>query len=135
MTASSWRRRTGGGGARSTRSRSCRSTVGRLMPGEPDGRIAIRGRVVTMDRAGTVIPDGVVYVAGSSIAAVLPAATLPPAGFEAVRRLWSGGTVYPGLIELHNHLSYNCLQLWQVPQPFTNRGQWSTGPDYRRLIS
>ena len=46
-----------------------------------------------------------------------------------------GGTVYPGLIELHNHLSYNCLQLWQVPSPFGNRGQWSSQPDYRRLIS
>jgi 5-methylthioadenosine/S-adenosylhomocysteine deaminase len=96
---------------------------------------AIRGRIVTMDAAGTVIPDGVVYIAGTRIAAVQPAAAGAPAGFEGVRPLRTGGTVYPGLIELHNHLSYNCLQLWQVPQQFTNRGQWSTGPNYRRLIS
>jgi 5-methylthioadenosine/S-adenosylhomocysteine deaminase len=96
---------------------------------------AIRGRIVTMDTAGTVLPDGIVYVAGTTIAGVLPAGQPPPAGFEHVRPHSTGGTVYPGLIELHNHLSYNCLQLWQVPQPFGNRGQWSTGPDYRRLIS
>jgi 5-methylthioadenosine/S-adenosylhomocysteine deaminase len=96
---------------------------------------AIRGRIVTMDAAGTVLPDGVVYIAGTTIAAVLPSAEAAPAGFEDVRPLRTGGTVYPGLIELHNHLSYNCLQLWQVPRPFGNRGQWSTGPDYRRLIS
>ena len=96
---------------------------------------AIRGRIVTMDAAGTVLADGVAYIADTAIAAVLPADHAPPAGFEHVPRVRAGGTVYPGLIELHNHLSYNCLQLWQVPRPFANRGQWSTGPDYRRLIS
>jgi hypothetical protein len=35
-----------------------------------------------------------------------------------------GGTIFPGPIELHNHLAYNALALWQVPRPFTNRGQW-----------
>ena len=98
-------------------------------------RFAIRGRIVTMDGAGTVIPDGVVYISGASIAAVVPAGEPPPAGFEPVSVLRTAGTIYPGLIELHNHLSYNCLQLWQVPKAFTNRGQWSAGPDYRRLIS
>jgi hypothetical protein len=88
-----------------------------------------------MDGAGTVISDGVVYVAGTSIDAVAPAGEPPPTGFESVAVLRTAGTIYPGLIELHNHLSYNCLQLWQVPKPFTNRGQWSAGPDYRRLIS
>ncbi len=99
------------------------------------GQRAIRGRIVTMDGAATVIPDGIVYIAGTTIAAVLPAAQAAPAGFDGVRPLRTGGTVYPGLIELHNHLSYNCLQLWRVPRPFGNRGQWSVGPDYRRLIS
>jgi 5-methylthioadenosine/S-adenosylhomocysteine deaminase len=99
------------------------------------GQSAIRGRIVTMDAAGTVLGDGVAYITGASIAAVLPADQAPPAGFEHIRPVRVGGTVYPGLIELHNHLSYNCLQLWQVPRPFGNRGQWSTGPDYRRLIS
>jgi 5-methylthioadenosine/S-adenosylhomocysteine deaminase len=99
------------------------------------GTSAIRGRIVTMDAAATVIPDGVVYIAGTRIVAVQPAAAPAPAGFEGVRPLRTAGTVYPGLIELHNHLSYNCLQLWQVPHKFSNRGQWSVGPDYRRLIS
>jgi cytosine/adenosine deaminase-related metal-dependent hydrolase len=101
----------------------------------PPAQSALRGRIVTMDAAGTVIPDGVAYIAGARIAAVQPASAPAPAGFEAVRPLRTAGTIYPGLIELHNHLSYNCLQLWQVPHQFSNRGQWSVGPDYRRLIS
>ena len=41
------------------------------------------------------------------------------------------------MIELHNHLPYNVLGLWQVPRLFTNRDQWrdDTVPDYRRLVS
>jgi 5-methylthioadenosine/S-adenosylhomocysteine deaminase len=48
-----------------------------------------------------------------------------------------GGTAYPGLIELHNHLAYDALQLWQVPKTYTNRDQWGSGsnPQYRPLIS
>ena len=45
------------------------------------------------------------------------------------------GTIYPGLIELHNHLAYNALRLWQVPKKYGNRDQWSGIPEYRRLIS
>jgi imidazolonepropionase-like amidohydrolase len=99
---------------------------------------AVRGKIVTMDARATVIPDGVVYVRGASIAAIAPAGAGVPDGFEGVTPLATGGTVYPGLIELHNHLSYNCLRLWQVPRRFTNRDQWSSGQMqavYRQLIS
>ena len=47
----------------------------------------------------------------------------------------TGDTIYPGLIELHNHLSYDALPLWQVPQRFDNRGQWMRHRDYRRFVS
>jgi hypothetical protein len=53
-----------------------------------------------------------------------------------VRRLDAGGTIFPGLIELHNHLSYNVLPLWSpVPKRFQHRGQWPDHADYRKLIS
>jgi hypothetical protein len=59
-----------------------------------------------------------------------------PAGFEAVAVLETGGTMYPGLIELHNHLSYNALPLWSpVPRKFTHRGEWPNHKDYRPLVS
>jgi cytosine/adenosine deaminase-related metal-dependent hydrolase len=47
----------------------------------------------------------------------------------------TGGTIYPGLIELHNHLSYDVLTLWDVPRLFTNRGQWKAHPDKKQLIT
>jgi hypothetical protein len=41
----------------------------------------------------------------------------------------------PGLIELHNHLSYNILPMWVVPRRFDHRGQWSNHDEKRRLVS
>ena len=98
-------------------------------------RHALRGRVVTMDRKRTVLADGVVYVRGDTIAAVAPASEPPPDDFADVTPQKTNGTVFPGLIDLHNHLSYNILTLWDVPKLYTNRDQWGDHPDYRRLIS
>ncbi|MFD9560682.1 amidohydrolase family protein [Streptomyces sp. NPDC059994] len=104
----------------------------------PDtGRFALRGRIVTLDAAGTVIEDGTLYVSGTHIEAALPATAPAPPGFEAVVPVDTRGSVYPGLIELHNHLPYDVLPLWQVPKKYGNRSQWggSGNPAYRTLVT
>src|SRR5437899_2950624 len=99
------------------------------------GKLALRGRIVTMDAASSVINDGVLYADRSSIVAVQEAGAPAPADFVGLTPLDTGGTIYPGLIELHNHLSYNALRLWQVPHQYTNRNQWSGTPNYWTLIT
>src|SRR5688572_13030647 len=96
---------------------------------------ALAGKVVTMNAAAEVLDRGVVYIAGNRIVAVQPANAPRPAGFDGSPLLNTGGTIFPGLIELHNHLSYNVLTLWQVPQQFKIRDQWRGHPDRRKLIS
>jgi 5-methylthioadenosine/S-adenosylhomocysteine deaminase len=97
---------------------------------------ALRGRVVTMDSVSSIRNDGVVYIDQGAIVAVLDRQQPPPAGFEAVVPVHTSGTIFPGLIELHNHLAYNALPLWSpVPKLFQHRGQWPDHPDYRKLIS
>ena len=93
------------------------------------------GRIVPMTAEGDVIEDGRVYINGGLIEAVQPATAEAPAGFERIKPINSGGTIFPGLIELHNHLSYNVLPLWRVPKEYENRDQWGRHPDYRKLIS
>jgi 5-methylthioadenosine/S-adenosylhomocysteine deaminase len=90
-----------------------------------------------MDALGAVIPDGVVYISDKVIVAVQPASAPLPAGFEHTAIVDTGGTIFPGLIELHNHLSYNALPLWNVPKKYTNRNQWSgpSTPDYHKLVT
>ena len=99
-------------------------------------KLALAGRVVTMDDAFTVRNDAVVYIDRGGIVAIQDRGQPPPAGFEDVAQVNSRGTLFPGLIELHNHLSYNALPLWSpVPKIFQHRGQWPDHPDYRKLIS
>ena len=98
-------------------------------------RIALRGRVVTMDDAYHVLDDGVVYVDGRSIAAVSPASAKPPAGFEAVKPIATDGTIFPGLIDLHNHLAYDALPLWHVDKKYENRDTWAGTASYRAQVT
>ena len=96
---------------------------------------ALGGRVVTMNDKKQVLDDGVVYVSGGSIVAVQKAGAAAPDGFDGVKVLETRGTIYPGLIDLHDHLSYNAIQLWDVPKRFTNRDQWAQGDTYRKLVT
>lgn len=98
-------------------------------------RYALHGTVVTMDSANTVLPGGTVYVDGTGIAAVQPKGVPAPAAFSGIAPVDTHGTIYPGLIELHNHLSYNALPLWNVPKLFSNRDQWTAIPQYHQLVS
>lgn len=103
----------------------------------PPTSLALRGRVVTMDSSNTVIQDGIVYIRDNLIAAVQSSSVPEPTGFNQATIVDTKGTIFPGLIELHNHLSYNALPLWDVPQKYTNRNQWSgpATPDYHKLVT
>ena len=98
-------------------------------------KLALTGQVVTMDETFSTRSRGTVYIDQGGIVAVHDAAQPPPAGFEATRAVDVGGTIFPGLIELHNHLAYNALSLWHVPRLFTNRGQWGATGEYQRLVT
>jgi cytosine/adenosine deaminase-related metal-dependent hydrolase len=96
---------------------------------------ALAGFVVTMDDAFTLLPDGIVYIDQGCFVAVQDRELPAPAGFSGVPVVETGGILFPGLIELHNHLSYNALPMWSVPKLFQHRDQWSIHKDYRPMIS
>ena len=80
-----------------------------------------------------MLDDGAVLVDGGTIVDVVPANALPAGDHGPSVR--TGGTIFPGLIELHNHLSYNAMPLWHVPKPYTNNGQWRGVEPYTRRIT
>ncbi len=99
-------------------------------------KLALGGRIVAMDDAFHVLPDAVLYIDKGRIVAAQPRTQAAPPGFEASPVTPTHGTLFPGFIELHNHLAYNALPLWSpVPKLYQDRGQWPTHPDYRKLIS
>ena len=96
----------------------------------------LEGRVVTMNPGFDVLDPGRIYVKDERIEAVQEPGATAPEGFEGATLVRTGGTIYPGLIELHNHLPYNVLPLWQVTRRYSNRGQWGGGnPAYRARVS
>ena len=95
----------------------------------------LKGRVVTMNAARRVVTSGYVCVESARIAAIASSASAIPAAFRDAPIIDTKGTIFPGMIELHNHLSYNVLPPWQVPKRFGERGQWASHPDKRRFIS
>jgi len=88
-----------------------------------------------MDPKSTVVMDGAIWIADAAIAAITTAGDPVPDGFDGIAPVQTGGTVLPGLIELHNHLAYNVLPLWNVPQKYTNRNQWGNTPVYHQLVT
>ncbi len=88
-----------------------------------------------MDSGSTVIARGTVWINDGAIATITTDANAVPEGFDGVSPLDTGGTVFPGLIELHNHLAYDILPLWSVPSQFTNRDVWGNSADYHRLVT
>ncbi len=64
----------------------------------------LEGRIVTMGPQG-VIPEGAIFIEKNVIKAVQNDKDPTPSGFEGTTRVRTGDTIYPGLIELHNHRS------------------------------
>jgi cytosine/adenosine deaminase-related metal-dependent hydrolase len=100
--------------------------------------IVFLGRLVTFDD-GQVIDDGALYIgADETIAAVQKASDPAPEGFGGARRVKTGGAIYPGLIDLHGHMVYNCLSLWSPAgrtEPYVSRYEWPGAHDYEARIS
>ncbi|MEM7537048.1 MAG: amidohydrolase family protein [Chloroflexota bacterium] len=97
-------------------------------------RYVLEGRVVTMGTQG-VLDDGTIFVEDGVIRGVQSVDEPVLSGFESAQRIRTGDTLYPGLIELHNHLPYNAIPLWQLSERFSNNGQWRSRPAYRRNVS
>ncbi|MGH8884667.1 MAG: amidohydrolase family protein [Egibacteraceae bacterium] len=103
---------------------------------EPDSPpLVLLGRVVTLKEDGEVIDDGALYLRSGQITAVARRGDPPPEGFEGALVLDTQGTIYPGLLDLHNHLVYNIVTLWQVPRAFGNRDQWQRNSGYREHVT
>jgi cytosine/adenosine deaminase-related metal-dependent hydrolase len=102
--------------------------------------LQLRGKIVTFDEARPLLEDGVVYVGeDGKIAAVLDAGQPAPAGFAAAKRIDTKACIYPGLIDLHSHIAYNTLPLWEAKGvPYRDHKSWTRelkDPDYSSAVS
>ncbi|MBD0325471.1 MAG: amidohydrolase family protein [Pyrinomonadaceae bacterium] len=96
--------------------------------------VVLRGRIVTMNDNGDVIDDGYLYLSEGKIVAVTGPEAEAPEGFSTAPVIETGGTIYPGMLDLHNHLAYNITTLWKVPRKFSNRAQWQRHQGYAENV-
>jgi 5-methylthioadenosine/S-adenosylhomocysteine deaminase len=110
-----------------------------LLAGEIDEdrgpTFVLRGRVVTMAAPGEVVEDAQVVVARGRIRAVVRKGEALPAEFAGSQVVETDGTIYPGLIDLHNHFVYNVLPLWPILQTWKNRVDWPKKNPYKSEVS
>lgn len=95
----------------------------------------LQGRVVTMDKPGEVFEDAQIVVSRGRIAALLQAGDRLPNEFASSEIVQTDGTIYPGLIDLHNHFVYNVLPLWPILRQYTNRVDWPRAAAYKAEVS
>jgi cytosine/adenosine deaminase-related metal-dependent hydrolase len=94
-------------------------------------RYALEGKIATMDRNDTVIERGVIFIEDQRIKAISDGSGPVPPEFRDIEPIHTGGTIFPGLIELHNHLSYNVLPMWNVPGKYLSSKGWrKSAPPY-----
>jgi cytosine/adenosine deaminase-related metal-dependent hydrolase len=123
---------------------------------DPSKGILLRGTVVTMDVAGTILRNGNVLVRDGKIIALWQGTKIPagtPVNNAVVVDLGTTGLIFPGLINLHNHPTYDTVEVWPAPsshvqaalgrplgtEPYANRYQWNTEvgnspPEFLRLV-
>jgi cytosine/adenosine deaminase-related metal-dependent hydrolase len=124
---------------------------------DPGRGILLHGTVVTMDGAGTILHNASVLVRSGKIVATWQGADAPdgvPMDNVVVIDLGPKALIFPGLINLHNHPTYDMLPLWPTPsshmeaglgrplgtEPYGNRYQWNTvgvtsPPEFLRLVN
>ena len=106
--------------------------------------MVLQGRVVTMNAEADVINEGNVLIRGGKIEAVWGDQIPANVDLTNVPIIDTNGTIYPGLIDSHNHMHYNHIPLWDFEVHtsskseeggYSNRNQWKNNPNYKRDIS
>jgi len=105
------------------------------LPAAAGPTVALRGRVVTLNGSSRVHDDGFVVVEAGTIVHVGSANGGLPERCADVPEVRTGGSIYPGLIDLHNHFVYNVLPLWPIDQQYDNRTQWPRADRYKAEVS
>ncbi|HKP02140.1 MAG TPA: amidohydrolase family protein [Chthoniobacterales bacterium] len=87
------------------------------------GGYALKGTLVTPTE---IVEDGAILVVGDKIQAMGKDIPLP----NGTKVIETKALIYPGLIDLHDHITWNFLPRWKPGQKFANRYEWQQIPEY-----
>lgn len=102
-----------------------------MIEGE-EGSLLIRGDAVTADG---IARDRFILARGGRITEISRRRPPRTDGIPLIETR-RGDWIFPGLINLHTHSTYNFLPLWRSPDaPFDNRFEWRRNEAYKREVS
>src|SRR5271165_497437 len=99
----------------------------RLLAQSPADNLALRGTLVT---PGGIVEKGTILIRQGKIVAVGSKVKLP----DKVTAIEVNGIIAPGLIDLHNHLTWNVFPRWHPIQELPSRYDWQKKEIYQTLL-
>ena len=100
------------------------------------GSYVLSGTVVTMESESSVLLNGHVLVVDGMISEVWSEGQTMPTAAEGVEQIDTGGIIYPGLLDVHNHPHYNAIPIWDHgTDGWNNRYEWRTETAYKNAIT
>jgi 5-methylthioadenosine/S-adenosylhomocysteine deaminase len=93
-----------------------------------DKPVALTGTLVTPD---AIIPNGTVVLRHGVIEAAGAHVAIP----DGATVIETGGVIVPGLVDLHNHLTWNIFPRWKPTEEFGSRYDWQAKPAYKVLMA
>lgn len=103
---------------------------------QTDPGVVLVGRVVTMNDASEVLPDARVWIRNGKIEAVASGRDALPAAANGAVVINTRGSIYPGMIDLHNHPEYAHYPLLPIARKYKDRYEWRWyDDDYNKRIT
>jgi hypothetical protein len=100
-------------------------------------RYLLNGTLVTMDES---LPEafqvfaGKIHIQGNRILDVLHAADPLPGDASGAVSIDTGGLIFPGLMNIHDHLAFNTLPAWDVPALMQDVSDWTSLNAYQQYV-
>jgi cytosine/adenosine deaminase-related metal-dependent hydrolase len=100
-------------------------------------RYILKGTLVTMDES-LPEPDrvfaGAIHVQGNRILDLVPEGDPLPPHAAGAPVLETAGLILPGLLNIHDHLTFNTLPAWDVPGLMEDVSDWTALDDYQTHV-
>jgi 5-methylthioadenosine/S-adenosylhomocysteine deaminase len=100
-------------------------------------RFVLLGTLVTMDgtlpEAAQIYP-GALYVQGNRILDLVPAGQPLPADSAGALVIDTGALIFPGLLNIHDHITFNTIPAWHVPALMQDVSDWTGLDSYQQNV-
>lgn len=102
----------------------------------PAEGMVLKGKIVTLNDAGTVLSEGYLFIRNVRIEAIAQTRRDLPQDAKKAIFVDTGGVIYPGLIDLHNHPEYAIYPLLPITRKYRDRYEWRYyDDDYNKRIT